>query len=68
MLSGWKKTNKKSITKSKCPCSIHTKINPCYKFFDLAYTFILWQAQRNLFIAVLWNWNDLWGISNTKET
>ncbi len=49
------KINKKSITKKKAPCSIHTNINPCYKFFDLLYTFILWQAQRNLFIAVLWN-------------
>lgn len=27
------KRNKKSITKKKAPCSIHTKINPCYKFF-----------------------------------
>ncbi len=61
------KINKKSITKKKAPCSIHTNINPCYKFFDLVYTFILWQAQRTLFIAVLWNWNDLWAFQTQGD-
>lgn len=28
------KINKKSITKKKAPCSMHMKINPCYKFFS----------------------------------
>lgn len=62
------KINKKSITKKKATCSIHTKINPCYKFFlSRLYFYPLAGSEKSVhccFVELKW----FVGISNTKET